>query len=115
MVTWGINPGQSVGVGERIPNPETAPEQERATYREGLAHMGFEAGQPIAGAKIDVVFIGSCTNSRISDLPVAAAGAQGNRGAKGGRALVVPGSQQGAQVAEAGGLHEGFPEAGLQG
>src|SRR5260370_11980322 len=101
MVTWGINPGQSVGVGERIPNPETAPEQERATYREGLAHMGFEAGQPIAGAKIDVVFIGSCTNSRISDLRVAAAGAQGNPGAKGVRAIALPGAPQAANDAGA--------------
>ena len=108
MVTWGINPGQSVGVTERIPNPESAPEQERATYREGLAHMGFEAGQPIAGAKIDVVFIGSCTNSRISDLRVAAAVA------KGVRAIVVPGSQQVAKAAEAEGLHEIFREAGFE-
>jgi 3-isopropylmalate/(R)-2-methylmalate dehydratase large subunit len=114
MVTWGINPGQSVGVGERIPSPESAPEPERATYREGLAHMGFEAGQPIAGAKIDVVFIGSCTNSRISDLRVAAAVAKGNRVAKGVRALVVPGSQQVAKAAEAEGLHEIFRAAGFE-
>jgi 3-isopropylmalate/(R)-2-methylmalate dehydratase large subunit len=114
MVTWGINPGQSVGVGERIPSPESAPEPERATYREGLAHMGFEAGQSIAGAKIDVVFIGSCTNSRISDLRVAAAVAKGNRVAKGVRAMVVPGSQQVAKAAEAEGLHEVFREAGFE-
>ena len=114
MVTWGINPGQSVGVGERIPSPESAPEPERPTYREALAHMGFEAGQPIAGAKIDVVFIGSCTNSRISDLRVAAAVAKGNRVAKGVRAMVVPGSQQVAKVAEAEGLHEVFREAGFE-
>jgi 3-isopropylmalate/(R)-2-methylmalate dehydratase large subunit len=114
MVTWGINPGQSVGVGERIPNPESAPEQERATYREGLAHMGFEAGQPIAGAKIDVVFIGSCTNSRISDLRVAAQVAKGHRVAKGVRAIVVPGSQQVAKAAEAEGLPEVFREAGFE-
>jgi len=114
MVTWGINPGQSVGVGERIPAPESAPELERATYREALAHMGFEAGQPIAGAKIDVVFIGSCTNSRISDLRVAAAVAKGNRVAKGVRAMVVPGSQQVAKAAEAEGLHEVFREAGFE-
>ena len=114
MVTWGINPGQSVGVGERIPSPESAPEPERATYREGLAHMGFAAGQPIAGAKIDVVFIGSCTNSRISDLRVAAAVAKGNRVAKGVRAIVVPGSQQVAKAAEAEGLHEVFREAGFE-
>ena len=114
MVTWGINPGQSVGVGERIPSPESAPEPERPTYREALAHMGFEAGQPIAGAKIDVVFIGSCTNSRISDLRVAAAVAKGNRVAKGVRAMVVPGSQQVAKAAEAEGLHEVFREAGFE-
>ena len=114
MVTWGINPGQSVGVGERIPSPESAPEPERPTYREGLAHMGFQAGQPIAGAKIDVVFIGSCTNSRISDLRVAAAVAKGNRVAKGVRAIVVPGSQQVAKAAEAEGLHEVFREAGFE-
>jgi 3-isopropylmalate/(R)-2-methylmalate dehydratase large subunit len=114
MVTWGINPGQSVGVGERIPSPESAPEPERPTYREGLAHMGFEAGQPIAGAKIDVVFIGSCTNSRISDLRVAAAVAKGNRVAKGVRAIVVPGSQLVAKEAEAEGLHEVFREAGFE-
>jgi 3-isopropylmalate/(R)-2-methylmalate dehydratase large subunit len=114
MVTWGINPGQSVGVGDRIPSPESAPEQDRATYREALAHMGFEAGQPIAGAKIDVVFIGSCTNSRISDLRVAATVAKGHRVAKGVRAIVVPGSQQVAKAAEAEGLHEVFQEAGFE-
>jgi 3-isopropylmalate/(R)-2-methylmalate dehydratase large subunit len=114
MVTWGINPGQSVGVGERIPSPESAPEPERPTYREGLAHMGFTAGQPIAGAKIDVVFIGSCTNSRISDLRVAAAVAKGHRVAKGVRAIVVPGSQLVAKEAEAEGLHEVFREAGFE-
>jgi 3-isopropylmalate/(R)-2-methylmalate dehydratase large subunit len=114
MVTWGINPGQSVGVGERIPSPDSAPEPERPTYREGLAHMGFTAGQAIAGAKIDVVFIGSCTNSRISDLRVAAAVAKGNRVAKGVRAIVVPGSQLVAKAAEAEGLHEVFREAGFE-
>jgi 3-isopropylmalate/(R)-2-methylmalate dehydratase large subunit len=114
MVTWGINPGQSVGVGERIPSPDSAPEPERPTYREGLAHMGFTAGQSIAGAKIDVVFIGSCTNSRISDLRVAAAVAKGNRVAKGVRAIVVPGSQLVAKAAEAEGLHEVFREAGFE-
>src|SRR4029077_14241519 len=67
MGTWGINPGQSVGSAEGIPPVESVAEPERPTHREGLAHMGFEAGQPIAGARIDVVFIGSCTNSRLSD------------------------------------------------
>jgi 3-isopropylmalate/(R)-2-methylmalate dehydratase large subunit len=114
IVTWGINPGQSLGVGERIPRPETAPEDERATYREALAFMGFEAGQPIAGAKIDVAFIGSCTNSRLSDLEVAAQVARGRKVASGVRALVVPGSQAVARAAEARGLHEVFQEAGFE-
>ena len=114
VVTWGINPGQSVGVSERIPAPESAPEQERATYREALAFMGFEAGQPIAGARIDVVFIGSCTNSRLSDLRAAAEVARGRQVATGVRALVVPGSQLVAKAAEAEGLHEVFRGAGFE-
>jgi 3-isopropylmalate/(R)-2-methylmalate dehydratase large subunit len=114
VVTWGINPGQSVEVGERIPRPESAPEHERATYREALAFMGFEAGQPIAGAKIDVAFIGSCTNSRLSDLRIAAEVARGRKVARGVRALVVPGSQEVLKAAEAEGLHEVFREAGFE-
>src|SRR6266702_160890 len=72
VVTWGINPGMSIGVSQRIPSPDAQPEPERPTFREALAHMGFEAGQPIKGAKIDVAFVGSCTNGRLSDLRVAA-------------------------------------------
>jgi 3-isopropylmalate/(R)-2-methylmalate dehydratase large subunit len=114
IVTWGINPGMSVGVGERIPSPESAAEPERPTYREALAFMGFEAGQPIKGAKIDVAFVGSCTNGRLSDLRAAAAVARGRKVAKGVRALIVPGSQQVQQAAEAEGLHELFREAGFE-
>jgi 3-isopropylmalate/(R)-2-methylmalate dehydratase large subunit len=114
VVTWGINPGQSVGVSERIPSPESAPEDERATHREALGFMGFEAGQPIAGAKIDVTFIGSCTNGRLSDLRSAAEVARGRRVARGVRALVVPGSQEVARAAEAEGLHEVFRAAGFE-
>ena len=68
----GHQPGMSVGVSQRIPAPEAQPEAERPTFREALAHMGFEAGQPIKGAKIDVAFVGSCTNGRLSDLRIAA-------------------------------------------
>src|SRR5262249_27372381 len=114
VVTWGINPGQSVGVGDRIPSPEAAPEDERTTYREALAFMGFEAGQPIAGTKIDVAFVGSCTNSRLSDLRVAAEVARKGKVAKGVRALVVPGSQAVAEAAEREGLHEVFRAAGFE-
>ena len=114
VITWGINPGQSVGVGERIPNPDSAPEDERATYREALAFMGFETGRPIVGTKIDVAFVGSCTNSRLSDLRVAADVARRGKVAKGVRALVVPGSQSVAEAAEREGLPEVFRAAGFE-
>src|SRR2546430_5769505 len=89
VVTWGINPGMSVGVSQRIPSPDAQPEPERPTFREALAHMGFEAGQPIKGAKIDVAFVGSCTNGRLSDLRAAAEVAKKGKVAEGGRALIV--------------------------
>jgi 3-isopropylmalate/(R)-2-methylmalate dehydratase large subunit len=114
VVTWGINPGQSVGVAERIPDPREAPEEDRPTWHEALQFMGFRAGQPIAGTKIDVAFIGSCTNGRLSDLEAAARVVRGRRVAPGVRALVVPGSQAVARAAEAEGLHEIFQEAGFQ-
>ena len=76
--------------------------------------MGFHAGQPIAGTKIDVAFVGSCTNGRLSDLRVAAEIARGRKVARGVRALIVPGSQEVARAAEAEGLHEIFEEAGFQ-
>ncbi len=113
MVTWGINPGQSVGVDETIPHPSDAPEADRETWEDALSFMDFESGRPIAGIPIDVAFIGSCTNARLSDLRVAAEVARGRKVAKGVRALVVPGSQAVAAAAEAEGLHEVFEEAGF--
>ncbi len=114
VVTWGINPGMSVSVNEHIPDPDSAPESDRSTYREALAFMGFEAGQPIKGTKIDVAFVGSCTNGRLSDLRAAAQVAKGRKVARGVRALIVPGSQQVAKAAEAEGLPEIFREAGFE-
>jgi 3-isopropylmalate/(R)-2-methylmalate dehydratase large subunit len=114
VVTWGINPGQSVGVAESIPDPREAPEEDRSTWHEALQFMGFRAGQPIAGTKIDVAFVGSCTNGRLSDLRVAAEVVRGRKVAKGVRALIVPGSQAVARAAEAEGLHEIFQDAGFQ-
>src|SRR5438309_3422084 len=114
MVTWGSNPGMSGGGGQRIPAPESAPEAYRSAFREALAHMSFQAGQPIKGAKIDVAFVGSCTNGRLSDLRVAAEVAKKGKVAKGVRALIVPGSQQVAKAAEAEGLPEIFQAAGFE-
>lgn len=112
-VTWGINPAQSVGVNELLPAVDSFPDADRPGIREALAFMGFSERQPLKGTKIDVAFIGSCTNSRISDLREAAKVAQGRRVASHVRALVVPGSQQVRKQAEAEGLHEVFIAAGF--
>lgn len=114
MVTWGINPGQSVGVDERIPHPADAPESDQASWTEALAFMSFEPRRPMMGIPIDVAFIGSCTNARLSDLRTAAAVARGRKVAKGVRALVVPGSQAVAKAAEDEGLHQIFLDAGFE-
>ncbi|HEX7124304.1 MAG TPA: 3-isopropylmalate dehydratase large subunit [Thermodesulfobacteriota bacterium] len=115
VVTWGINPGQSIGVDGRIPDPASAKtDLERQALEEAIDFMSFKPGQPIAGTKIDVAFIGSCTNGRLSDLRAAAQIAKGRKVARGVRALVVPGSQQVARAAEAEGLHEVFREAGFE-
>ncbi len=112
-VTWGINPGQSVGVSERVPDPASAAD-EAASAGEALEFMGFTAGAPISGTRVDVAFVGSCTNSRLSDLREAARVARGRRVAKHVRALVVPGSKNVRRAAEAEGLHEVFREAGFE-
>jgi 3-isopropylmalate/(R)-2-methylmalate dehydratase large subunit len=114
VVTWGINPGQSVGVDERIPDPRELPEAERSAGHEALQFMDFRPGQPIADTRIDVAFVGSCTNGRLSDLRAAAAVARGRRVAPGVRALIVPGSQAVARAAEAEGLDAIFRAAGFE-
>jgi 3-isopropylmalate/(R)-2-methylmalate dehydratase large subunit len=113
-VTWGINPGQSVAVDERLPRPDDVPAGDRPGISEALQFMGFSAGQPVAGTKIDVAFIGSCTNGRLSDLREAAHVAAGHKVANGVRALVVPGSQKVALAAEKEGLDQIFREAGFE-
>jgi 3-isopropylmalate/(R)-2-methylmalate dehydratase large subunit len=113
-VTWGINPGQSVGVNEPIPNVSAFPKEEQAGVREALEFMEFHENQSLRGTKIDVAFIGSCTNGRISDLREAARVAKGKKVAAHVRALVVPGSQLVRIQAEKEGLHEIFREAGFE-
>jgi 3-isopropylmalate/(R)-2-methylmalate dehydratase large subunit len=113
-VTWGINPGQSVGVSQRIPDPTRASADESAGIAEALEFMDFRSGQPIAGTKINVAFIGSCTNSRLSDLREAARIARGHHVAPHVKALVVPGSQAIRQAAEREGLDQIFKAAGFE-
>jgi 3-isopropylmalate/(R)-2-methylmalate dehydratase large subunit len=113
-VTWGINPGQSIGISERIPTPSNVPPEEKASVAEALEFMSFRGGMPIMGTKIDVAFIGSCTNGRISDLREAARLVKGQHVAKHVQALVVPGSQSVRKMAEAEGLDKIFTEAGFE-
>ena len=113
-VTWGINPGQSVYVDETLPRPADVPPDQRDSVGEALAFMGFDAGSPIAGTRIDVAFVGSCTNARLSDLREAARVIRGHKVAPHVKALVVPGSQAVSAAAEREGLHEVFAAAGFE-
>ncbi|OGH63215.1 MAG: 3-isopropylmalate dehydratase large subunit [Candidatus Lindowbacteria bacterium RIFCSPLOWO2_12_FULL_62_27] len=113
-VTWGITPGQAVGITERVPDPARLPEAERATAAQALKHMGLEAGARLEGLPIDVAFIGSCTNSRLSDLREAASVVKGRHVAPSVRALVVPGSERVKRAAEAEGLDRIFTNAGFE-
>ena len=113
LVTWGVNPGQSVAVDGRIPSGEDASGGGDA-IAEALDFMGLEGGQSIAGLRVDVAFIGSCTNSRLSDLREAARVVRGHHVAPHVKALVVPGSVSVKRAAEQEGLDEVFRAAGFE-
>ena len=110
VVTWGVNPGQSIGVTGRVPGAGGADAQ----VADALTYMGLTAGQPIEGMKIDVAFIGSCTNGRLSDLREAARIVRGHHVATGVTALVVPGSVSVQRAAEREGLDATFRDAGFE-
>jgi 3-isopropylmalate/(R)-2-methylmalate dehydratase large subunit len=114
MVAWGINPGQAVEVDRRLPVIEDLTPGEREVAERAYAHTGFTPGEPIQGQKIDVAFIGSCTNGRIKDLREAATVVKGRRVNPGVRALVVPGSKKVEKQAEAEGLDRIYADAGFQ-
>jgi 3-isopropylmalate/(R)-2-methylmalate dehydratase large subunit len=107
MITYGTNPGMVVPISGRIPE-----KRGDAAFDAALKYMGFTAGQPIRDAKVNVVFVGSCTNGRISDLRAAAGVLRGHKVAAGVHMLVVPGSQAVKRQAEAEGLHKVFIDAG---
>jgi 3-isopropylmalate/(R)-2-methylmalate dehydratase large subunit len=113
-VTWGITPGQGIAINEIIPLPDGIPEDERAIAVEAYTYMDLQPGQPLVGTKIDVCFVGSCTNGRISDLREAAKFAQGRHVATGVKAFIVPGSERVKQQAEAEGLDKIFTTAGFE-
>jgi len=113
MITYGTNPGMGLPISARVPRPgdEDDPARRRA-LEHALTYMDLDPGQPILGQKVDVVFIGSCTNGRISDLRLAAAALRGRRVAGGVRMLVVPGSDEVKREAESEGLDDVFRAAG---
>jgi 3-isopropylmalate/(R)-2-methylmalate dehydratase large subunit len=115
QVTWGISPEHVIGVDGRIPDPDNVDDPaRRAALETALEYMGLKAGAPIAGTPVDWVFIGSCTNSRLSDLRAAAEIARGRKVAPGVRAWVVPGSENVKREAVAEGLDKVFTEAGFE-
>ena len=114
-VTWGTSPQHAVGISGVIPDPAEATDTSVGNgMQRALEYMGLKAGVAIASLPIDAAFIGSCTNSRISDLRAAAAVLKGNKVAAGVKAICVPGSTQVKLAAEREGLHEIFQEAGFE-
>jgi 3-isopropylmalate/(R)-2-methylmalate dehydratase large subunit len=113
-VTWGINPGQAISIDERVPTVDGSAPQDRASIAEALEYMKLTPGAPIKGARVDVTFIGSCTNARLSDFREVARHIRGRHVAPHVRALVVPGSQLVDQAARAEGLDRIFRAAGFE-
>jgi 3-isopropylmalate/(R)-2-methylmalate dehydratase large subunit len=115
MITYGTNPGMGMKITEPIPDPAALNgNDERQAAEKALAYMGLQPGKPLLDHPVDVVFLGSCTNSRISDLRQAASLMKGRKVAEGVHMLVVPGSQQVKKQAEAEGLDQVFKNAGAE-
>jgi len=115
MITYGTNPGMGMKITDRIPGLEACRDAtQRAAFEKAMKYMGLQPGQSLLGHKVDVVFIGSCTNARISDLRLAASLLQGRKVAGGTRVMVVPGSQAVKKQAELEGLDRVFKEAGAE-
>lgn len=114
MITYGTNPGMGIGVSETIPTTETINDTDRSGLVKSLVYMGLEQGAAIKGQKIDYVFIGSCTNSRIEDLRMVASFVKGKKKADGVEVWIVPGSKQVEAQAIQEGIDKIFEEAGFQ-
>ncbi|WP_336515638.1 3-isopropylmalate dehydratase large subunit [Pollutibacter soli] len=114
MITYGTNPGMGIGVDQSIPAEQEITEKEKAGFLKSLQYMGLQAGQPIKGQKVDYVFIGSCTNSRIEDLRLVAGFVRGKKKASNVEVWVVPGSKQVEKAAQEEGIDKIFEEAGFQ-
>ena len=113
-VTWGINPSQAIGIDESIPDPNLVASNEQSSVQEAIEYMKLTPGAPIKGTPIDVAFIGSCTNGRLSDLEEVASMINGHKVKEGVKALVVPGSQIVSKLAEEKGLDQVFKDSGFE-
>jgi 3-isopropylmalate/(R)-2-methylmalate dehydratase large subunit len=114
QVTWGVNPGMVADVNGTVPDPAAQQDPlKRQAYERALTYMGLKPGQKISEINLDTVFIGSCTNSRLEDLRMAAQYVKGKHVAPGVRAMVVPGSMQVRLMAEEEGIADIFREAGF--
>ncbi len=113
-VTWGINPGQAIAITEDVPHPDRVRPEERAGVLEALAHMKLQGGAPIRGTKVDVAFLGSCTNARLSDFREVAAVLRGRRVAPGVQAIAVPGSTLVKEACEREGIDRVLIDAGFE-
>ena len=113
-VTWGINPGQAIAITEDVPHPDRVRPEERAGVLEALAHMKLQGGAPIRGTKVDVAFLGSCTNARLSDFREVAAVLRGRRVAPGVHAIAVPGSTLVKEACEREGIDRVLIDAGFE-
>ncbi len=115
MITYGTNPGMGMPIGDEVPRLDSfGKPSDRAAFEKAMHYMEVEPGKPLLGKKVDVVFIGSCTNSRIGDLRMAASVFSGRKIADGVRTLVVPGSHGIKEQAESEGLDLIFKEAGAE-
>ena len=115
MITYGTNPGMGMKITDRIPTADSFSDaSQKSAFEKALTYMGLQPGQSLLGQKVDVVFIGSCTNSRISDLRLAASMLKGRKVSSETRVMIVPGSQEVKKQAEQEGLDKIFKEAGAE-
>jgi 3-isopropylmalate/(R)-2-methylmalate dehydratase large subunit len=113
MITYGTNPGMGIGISGHVPNLRDVDEKEKPSFEKSLQYMGLEPGMGIKGKKVDYVFIGSCTNSRIEDLRLVASFVKGKQKAKDVQVWIVPGSKQVEKQAHEEGIDKVFEEAGF--
>ena len=113
-VTWGINPGQGIFINENVPSVDEVPDSDKASVEEALKHMQLEGGKPLKGTPINVAFLGSCTNARLSDFREVVKYLKGHKVKEGIKAIAVPGSQLVSKACEEEGIDKVLTDAGFE-